>query len=81
MNQLVKEYGKEYSKKKFGKYMSLFAKKFSNEEIMHQPGAQIPWWALVKIFYKSNFKYEELFSQPGGKIHESFSKRVHYRRI
>ncbi len=48
MNQLVKEYGKEYSKRNL-EYMSLFAKKFSNEEIAHQPGAQIPWFTLVYL--------------------------------
>ena len=71
----LKEYGKGYSKRNL-KYMSIFAKEFSNDEIAQQLAAKIPWRTLVGILYKSNSKYEELFSQPGGKIHESFSKSI-----
>ena len=35
--------------------MSRLARVFKIDEISHQPGDRIPWWAFVKIFYKSNF--------------------------
>ena len=62
----LKEYRNSYSTRNLH-YMSQFAEEFFETEIMHQPGAKILWFALVKILYKSNFKYEKLFSQPGGK--------------
>ena len=71
----LKGYVNSYSTRNLH-YMSQFAEEFFETEIMHQPGAQILWRTLVKILHKSNFKYEELFSQPGGKIHESFSKSI-----
>lgn len=75
MNQLVKEYGKGFGYEQLRK-MARFANEFSNEEIGLQPATKIPCRTLVKIFYKSNIKYEELFSQPGGKIHKPFSKSI-----
>ena len=56
--------------------MNRLANEFRINEISHQLVGQISWRTLVKIFYKSNFKYDELFSQPGGKTHESFSKSI-----
>ena len=59
----LKEYGKGYSYEQLKK-MARFANEFSSEEIGLQPATKIPWRTLVKILYKSNLKYEELFSQP-----------------
>ena len=60
----LKEYGKGYSYEQLKK-MARFAREFSEEEIRLQAVTQISWGTLVKILYKSNFKYDELFSQPG----------------
>jgi len=54
----LKEYGKEYSKRNL-EYMSIFAKKFSNEKIAQQPAAKILWFTLVEIIYKSK-SHEEM---------------------
>jgi len=59
----LKEYGKGYSYESL-KRMGMIASEFSFEEIRSQAGTKIPWRTLVKILYKSNFKYDELFSQP-----------------
>lgn len=48
--------------------MSQFAEEFFETEIMHQVGAQIPWRSLVKILYKSNFKYKEFSAQAASQI-------------
>ena len=56
--------------------MANIAKEFSEDEISSQLVSQISWFALVKIFYKSNFKFEKLFSQTGGKKYMSRLARV-----
>ena len=41
--------------------MSHLARVFRIDEISQQLVGQIPWGTLVKILYKSNLKFEELF--------------------
>ena len=41
--------------------MSQFAENFNEDEIMHQPGAQIPWRTLLEIVYKSKSHEEMLW--------------------
>lgn len=54
----LKEYGNSYSFRNL-KYMSQFAKEFKENEIRHQPGAQIPWRTLIEIMSKCE-KHEEM---------------------
>ena len=49
----LKEYGNSYSFRNL-KYMSQFAKEFSEYEIRHQFGAQIPWGTLITAVLSSN---------------------------
>lgn len=44
--------------------MARFDNEFSCEEIGLQSATKIPCRTLVKILYKSNFKYEDIFEQP-----------------
>ena len=44
----LKDYGNSYSLRNLH-YMAKFANEFTKEEIMHQPGAQIPWRTLIEI--------------------------------
>ena len=54
----LSEYGEGYSARNLH-YMSKLADKLSYEEIMHQPGAQIPWRTLTEIISKSS-SHEEI---------------------
>ena len=56
----LKEYGKGYSKRNL-EYMSRIASEFNKNEIMQQPAAQIPWFTLIEIIYKSNSHEEMLY--------------------
>ena len=56
----LKEYGNSYSTRNLH-YMSKFASVFSKNEIMHQPGAQIPWRTIIEIMHKSKSHEEMLF--------------------
>ena len=56
----LKEYGNSYSFRNL-KYMSQFAKEFSEYEIRHQFGAQIPWRTLIEIMQKSHSHKEMLW--------------------
>ena len=56
----LKEYGNSYSTRNLH-YMSKFAIEFNKNEIMHQPGAQIPWRTLIEIMQKSKSHEEMLF--------------------
>ena len=56
----LKEYGNSYSIRNLH-YMSQFAAEFSNNEIMQQPAAQIPWFTIVIIMQKSKSHEEMLY--------------------
>ena len=56
----LKEYGKGYSVRNLI-YMAKIAEEFSYDEIMHQPGAQIPWRTIVEILNKSRSHEEMLW--------------------
>ena len=56
----LKEYGNSYSFRNL-KYMSQFAKEFSEYEIRQQPVAQIPWGTLINIISKSKSHAEMLW--------------------
>ena len=56
----LKEYGNSYSFRNL-KYMSQFAKEFTEYEIRHQLGAQIPWRTIINIMSKSNSHKEMLW--------------------
>ena len=56
----LKEYGNSYSFRNL-KYMSQFAKEFSESEIRQQPVAQIPWGTLINIISKSKLHAEMLW--------------------
>ncbi len=56
----LKEYGKSFSFRNL-KYMSQFAKEFSEYEIRHHLGAQIPWRTIIDIMAKSNSHAEMLW--------------------
>ena len=56
----LKEYGNSYSFRNL-KYMSQFAKEFSEYEIRHQLGAQIPWRTIIDIMAKSHSHKEMLW--------------------
>ena len=56
----LKEYGKGYSKRNI-QYMVKIANEFTDDEIMQQPAAQIPWYSLVEITMKSKSHEEMLW--------------------
>ena len=56
----LKEYGKGYSKRNL-EYMSSLARKISKAEIAQQPAAQLPWFTLIEIIYKSKSHEEMLY--------------------
>jgi len=56
----LKEYGNSYSTRNLH-YMSQFAENFNEDEIMHQPGAQIPWRTIIEIMSKSKSHKEMLW--------------------
>ena len=56
----LKEYGKGYSIRNLV-YMAKIAEEFSYDEIMHQPGAQIPWRTMVEILNKSKTHKEMIW--------------------
>ena len=56
----LKEYGNSYSFRNL-KYMSQFVKEFTEYEIRHQLGAQIPWRTIINIISKSNSHKEMLW--------------------
>ena len=56
----LKEYGKGYSKRNL-EYMSFFAHNISKDEIAQQPAAQLPWFTLIEILYKSHSHEEMLY--------------------
>ena len=56
----LKEYCNSYSIRNLH-YMSQFAAEFSNNEIMQQPVAQIPWFTIVIIMQKSKSNKEMLY--------------------
>ena len=56
----LKEYGKGYSKRNL-EYMGKVAKEFSTTEFAQQPVAQIPWYTLIEILYKSTSHAEMLW--------------------
>lgn len=55
----LKEYGKGYSVQNL-KYMTLFAKEFSYDEISQQPVGQIPWGTLVTVILPKSHSHEEM---------------------
>ncbi len=65
----LKEFGNSYSFRNL-KYMSQFAKEFSENEIRHQAGAQIPWRTLIEIMSKSSSHEEMLWY-----INETYENR------
>ena len=56
----LKEYGASYSTRNLH-YMSQLSQEFSEYEIMHQLGAQIPWRTLIEIMQKSKSHEEMLY--------------------
>lgn len=56
----LSEYGNCYSTRNLH-YMAKFALEFSKDEIMHQPGAQIPWRTIIEIMTKSKTHSEMLY--------------------
>ena len=56
----LKEYGNSYSIRNLH-YMAQFSAEFDKEEIMHQPGAQIPWRTIIEIISKAKSHEEMLF--------------------
>ena len=56
----LKDYGKGYSIQNLYR-MSLFSKEFSEYEIRHQLGAQIPWRTIIDIMAKSHSHKEMLW--------------------
>ena len=56
----LKEYGKGYSFRNL-KYMYQFSNNFSQDEIRHQPGAQIPWRTIIEIMGKCESHKEMLW--------------------
>ena len=56
----LKEYGNGYSIRNLV-YMAKIAEEFSYDEIMHQPGAQIPWRTMVEILNKSKTHKEMIW--------------------
>ena len=54
----LKKYGNGYSKRNL-EYMCKIAETFTYDEILHQPGAQIPWRTLIEIISKSK-NHEEI---------------------
>ena len=56
----LNEYGNCYSTRNLH-YMAKFALEFSKDEIMHQPGAQIPWRTIIEIMTKSKTHSEMLY--------------------
>ena len=60
LSQDLKEYGHSFSTRNLH-YMSMFAQEFTYDEIMHQPGAQIPWRTLIEIVQKSKTHSEMLY--------------------
>ena len=56
----LKEYGTSYSTRNLH-YMSQLSQEFSEYEIMHQLGAQIPWRTLIEIMQKSKSHEEMLY--------------------
>ena len=56
----LKEYGKGCSKRNL-EYMGKVAKEFSTTEFAQQPVAQIPWYTLIEILYKSKSHEEMLW--------------------
>jgi len=55
----LKEYGNSYSIRNLH-YMAQFAAEFSNNEIMQQPVAQIPWGTLMTIIVPKSKSHEEM---------------------
>ena len=60
LSEDLKEYGKGYSFRNL-QYMRKFADVFTKDEIMQQVAAQIPWFTLITIIYKSKSKEEMLW--------------------
>ena len=58
--QDLSEYGTSYSIRNLH-YMAQFADEFCLDEIMHQPGAQIPWRTTIEIMQKSKSHEEMLY--------------------
>ena len=56
----LKEYGKGYSKRNL-EYMSKVAYEFKKDEFLQQPAAQIPWYTLVEIMFKSKSHEEMIY--------------------
>ena len=56
----LKEYGNSFSIRNLY-YMAKFANEFIKEEIMHQPGAQLPWRTIIEIMQKSKSHEEMLY--------------------
>ena len=54
----LKKYGKGFSKRNL-EYMSRIAQEFTQIEITQQPAAQIPWYTLIEILFKSH-SHEEI---------------------
>ena len=55
----LKEYGNSYSFRNL-KYMSQFAKEFSENEIRLQPVTQIPWGTLITVILPKSKSHEEM---------------------
>ena len=55
----LKEYGNSYSFRNL-KYMSQFAKEFSESEIRQQPVAQISWGTLITVILPKSKSHEEM---------------------
>ncbi len=58
LSEDLKEYGKGFSSRNL-KLMSQFALNFTDDEIRHQFGAQIPWRTIIEIITKSK-KHSEM---------------------
>lgn len=56
----LKEYGNSFSSRNLH-YMAQFAGEFTLKEIMHHPGAQIPWRTMIEIMQKTKSHSEILF--------------------
>ena len=55
----MRHLGKGYSCEQLKK-MSQFAKEFSESEIRHQLGAQIPWGTLITVILPKSKSHEEM---------------------
>ena len=56
----LKEYGKGYSIQNLYR-MSLVAKEFTKDELLSQPGREIPWRTIIEILHKSKSHEEMLW--------------------